>query len=297
MSATATELSHVYPRGSRVNERGHLEVGGCDAVELAREFGTPAYVVAEDDLRSRAARVPRRAARAPRGLDGAVRLQGVSLHRRLPRARRGGARLRRGLRRRAGDGAAGRLLRGSDRAARQRQVRRRADGGARGRGRAHRARLVRRPRAAAPAGGGSAAAVRGCCSGSRPGWPAIPTPRSPPVRRTRSSGSRSAKPRRRDRVAGPQRRARPRRPALPHRLAAVRARAAARGGADGRLARPEFPVYNLGGGLAAAYTAAQHPPAVRRVRRRAGGDRARRARRGLPAAASSPGARWWPTAP
>jgi diaminopimelate decarboxylase len=31
-----------------------LEVGGCDTVELAREFGTPAYVVAEDDLRSRA---------------------------------------------------------------------------------------------------------------------------------------------------------------------------------------------------------------------------------------------------
>src|SRR4029077_16924653 len=28
--------------------------GGCDAIELAREFGTPAYVVAEDDLRARA---------------------------------------------------------------------------------------------------------------------------------------------------------------------------------------------------------------------------------------------------
>jgi diaminopimelate decarboxylase len=44
----------VYPIGTRVNERGHLEIGGCDAVELAREFGTPAYVVAEDDLRQRA---------------------------------------------------------------------------------------------------------------------------------------------------------------------------------------------------------------------------------------------------
>jgi diaminopimelate decarboxylase len=51
---TTTQLSHVYPRGSRVNERGHLELGGCDAVELARDFGTPAYVVVEDDLRSRA---------------------------------------------------------------------------------------------------------------------------------------------------------------------------------------------------------------------------------------------------
>ena len=37
-----------------MNGRGHLEVGGCDAIELAREFGTPAYVVAEDDLRKRA---------------------------------------------------------------------------------------------------------------------------------------------------------------------------------------------------------------------------------------------------
>jgi diaminopimelate decarboxylase len=50
----ATQLSHVYPLGSRVNERGRLEVGGCDTVELAREFGTPAYVVGEDDLRARA---------------------------------------------------------------------------------------------------------------------------------------------------------------------------------------------------------------------------------------------------
>ncbi len=47
-------LSHVYPLGSRVNDRGHLEVGGCDAIELAHEFGTPAFVVAEDDLRARA---------------------------------------------------------------------------------------------------------------------------------------------------------------------------------------------------------------------------------------------------
>jgi diaminopimelate decarboxylase len=52
--ATQTTLSDVFPLGSRVNERGHLEVGGCDTIELAREFGTPAYVVAQDDLRARA---------------------------------------------------------------------------------------------------------------------------------------------------------------------------------------------------------------------------------------------------
>ena len=52
--ATGTSLSSVFPLGSRLNERGRLEVGGCDTIELAREFGTPAYVVAEDDLRARA---------------------------------------------------------------------------------------------------------------------------------------------------------------------------------------------------------------------------------------------------
>jgi diaminopimelate decarboxylase len=46
--------SPVYPAGSRVNERGHLEVAGCDVVELAAEFGTPAYIYAEDDMRRRA---------------------------------------------------------------------------------------------------------------------------------------------------------------------------------------------------------------------------------------------------
>ncbi|MFI5026203.1 MAG: diaminopimelate decarboxylase [Solirubrobacterales bacterium] len=46
--------SPVYPGGSRVNERGHLEIGGCDVVDLAAEFGTPAYLYAEDDMRARA---------------------------------------------------------------------------------------------------------------------------------------------------------------------------------------------------------------------------------------------------
>src|SRR6202167_3219462 len=50
----AQGLERVFPLGSRLNERGRLEVGGCDTLELAREFGTPAYVVAEDDLRARA---------------------------------------------------------------------------------------------------------------------------------------------------------------------------------------------------------------------------------------------------
>lgn len=52
--AAAQQLSHVYPLGSRLDERGRLQLGGCDALELAAEFGTPAYVVVEDDLRARA---------------------------------------------------------------------------------------------------------------------------------------------------------------------------------------------------------------------------------------------------
>jgi diaminopimelate decarboxylase len=54
MPATRTQLSQAYPIGSTIDADGRLQIGGCDAVELAREFGTPAYIVSEDDLRARA---------------------------------------------------------------------------------------------------------------------------------------------------------------------------------------------------------------------------------------------------
>jgi diaminopimelate decarboxylase len=54
MAVSSPTLSPAFPLGSRLNQRGVVEIGGCDALELAREFGTPAYVVAEDDLRMRA---------------------------------------------------------------------------------------------------------------------------------------------------------------------------------------------------------------------------------------------------
>ena len=54
MTGAMTNVFQVYPLGTRVNEAGHLEIGGCDALELAKEFGTPAFIVAEDDLRARA---------------------------------------------------------------------------------------------------------------------------------------------------------------------------------------------------------------------------------------------------
>lgn len=34
-----------------VNEKGHLVLGGCDALGLAKEFGTPLYVMEEDTIR------------------------------------------------------------------------------------------------------------------------------------------------------------------------------------------------------------------------------------------------------
>ena len=54
VSGDPVAASAVFPRGSRVNEEGHLEVAGCDVVELAEAHGTPAYIYAEDDIRSRA---------------------------------------------------------------------------------------------------------------------------------------------------------------------------------------------------------------------------------------------------
>jgi diaminopimelate decarboxylase len=51
-SVPATALA-PYPEDAAVAD-GRLTVGGCDAVALARELGTPAYVVAEHDLRARA---------------------------------------------------------------------------------------------------------------------------------------------------------------------------------------------------------------------------------------------------
>jgi diaminopimelate decarboxylase len=53
-AADPIAASPVYPAGSRVNERGQLEVAGCDVVELADQFGTPAYIYAENDMRRRA---------------------------------------------------------------------------------------------------------------------------------------------------------------------------------------------------------------------------------------------------
>ena len=46
-------VAALWPRNVRKSASGVLEVAGVDATELAQEFGTPAYVVDEDDFRPR----------------------------------------------------------------------------------------------------------------------------------------------------------------------------------------------------------------------------------------------------
>lgn len=42
----------IMPLTAKTNERGHLEIGGCDVVELAEKYGTPLYIYDEATLRS-----------------------------------------------------------------------------------------------------------------------------------------------------------------------------------------------------------------------------------------------------
>ncbi|MHB0886915.1 MAG: diaminopimelate decarboxylase [Bacillota bacterium] len=50
---TAADQPPALPPGQHVGQDGHLYLGGCDAVGLAKEFGTPLYVMDEEVLRSR----------------------------------------------------------------------------------------------------------------------------------------------------------------------------------------------------------------------------------------------------
>ncbi len=44
---------HLLPSNSTVGDNGNLTIGGCDTIELAREFGTPVFVYDEQHLRER----------------------------------------------------------------------------------------------------------------------------------------------------------------------------------------------------------------------------------------------------
>ena len=68
---TTTPLSHVLPASSGVDGSGHLTVGGCDTVELAARFGTPAYLMDVAEMRTRATRFT--AALDATGLKGSIK--------------------------------------------------------------------------------------------------------------------------------------------------------------------------------------------------------------------------------
>ncbi|MDO5331841.1 MAG: alanine racemase, partial [Bacillota bacterium] len=46
----------MFFENQTVNQKGHMEIGGCDTVALAEEFGTPLYVMDEDMLRNKCSR-------------------------------------------------------------------------------------------------------------------------------------------------------------------------------------------------------------------------------------------------
>lgn len=41
----------IKPKTTKINERGNIEIGGCDTVDLVQEYGTPLYVIDEETLR------------------------------------------------------------------------------------------------------------------------------------------------------------------------------------------------------------------------------------------------------
>jgi diaminopimelate decarboxylase len=51
MQKTQIPLAKVLPTTAQLTGDGHLSVGGCDLVDLAREWGTPLYVFDEETLR------------------------------------------------------------------------------------------------------------------------------------------------------------------------------------------------------------------------------------------------------
>ena len=132
-------------RGS--TSQGHLEIGGCDVVELAERFGTPAYIYAEDDMRARARAYLEAFAARTDDFEVIYGSKAAPDHRHLPADERGGAVDRRRLGRRAPPGASSRRRARADLHAREQQDRARAAARVRRRHRLPGARLVRRDRA------------------------------------------------------------------------------------------------------------------------------------------------------
>ena len=47
-----TANQNIKPITTTINEKGNLEIGGCDLVDLANEYGTPLYIYDEETIRS-----------------------------------------------------------------------------------------------------------------------------------------------------------------------------------------------------------------------------------------------------
>ena len=46
-----TPNQNIRPITTKINEKGHIEIGGCDLVEIAKEFSTPLYIYDEETIR------------------------------------------------------------------------------------------------------------------------------------------------------------------------------------------------------------------------------------------------------
>ncbi len=51
-SGSASPNQHLMPLTAKVNDQDHLEVGGCDVVQLVEQFGSPLYILDEETLRT-----------------------------------------------------------------------------------------------------------------------------------------------------------------------------------------------------------------------------------------------------
>ncbi|TET44366.1 MAG: diaminopimelate decarboxylase, partial [Dehalococcoidia bacterium] len=53
MNTSNTPKLSLFPLTAEINSQGHLCVGGCDVLDMAKEFGTPLYLFDEFTLRHR----------------------------------------------------------------------------------------------------------------------------------------------------------------------------------------------------------------------------------------------------
>ena len=51
MMSKVTPNQNIRPITTKINEKGHIEIGGCDLVEIAKEFSTPLYIYDEETIR------------------------------------------------------------------------------------------------------------------------------------------------------------------------------------------------------------------------------------------------------